>query len=183
MEWSTMVDLETLATQPDAVILSIAAVKFDPWDDYAARGVGVSELPQLNLLLDIDTQTDRVVDPGTVDWWSKQDPVVQDSIFGDHPRVSLTDALDQLHRFLWNSSNRIWAQGTHFDIAILEHAFRSQKRAYPWQYWQARDSRTLLDLVSVPLPAATHDAVSDCYRQIVGVQKALAALSVTGFVR
>ena len=178
-----MIDIESLATQPDAVILGIAAVKFNPFDDYAERGIEVAELPQLNLLLEIDSQPDRHVDPTTVDWWGKQDPVVQDSIFGDHARVSFTEALDQLHRFIWNSGGRVWAQGTQFDIAVLEHAYRSVARAYPWQYWQARDSRTLLDLVRVDLPVATHDAVADCYRQIVGVQKALGVLGVTKFVR
>ena len=106
-----MIDIESLATQPDAVILSIAAVKFNPFDDYAERGIEVAELPQLNLLLEIDSQPDRHVDPTTVDWWGKQDPVVQDSIFGDHARVSFTEALDQLHRFIspcWNMPIAVW---------------------------------------------------------------------------
>jgi hypothetical protein len=179
-----MIDIETLATEPGAAIVSIAAVKFDPFDDYLKRGIGVSSLPTLNLLIDLDSQTDRVINDDTVTWWSQQSTRVQESIFGEGlNRVSLADGLDQLHRFVWNSVTRIWAQGTHFDITILEHAYRSVNRAYPWQYWVARDSRTLLDLVPVDLPPATHDALEDCYRQIVGVQRALAQLGVNKFVR
>jgi hypothetical protein len=110
--------------------------------------------------------------------------VVQESIFGEgHVRFTLAECLEQLHKFTWNSVGRIWAQGAQFDISILEHAYRSVNRAYPWQYWSVRDSRTLLDLVPVNLPSATHDAMEDCYRQIVGVQQALAQLGVEKFVR
>lgn len=180
----TMVDIETLATDPDATILSIAAVKFDPFDDYKERGVTVGDLPTLNLLVDFESQAGRQINENTLTWWSKQDPAICESMFADNlPRVSLEDALNQLHKFLWNSTNRIWCQGTHFDITILEHAYRSIGRGYPWQYYQPRDSRTLLDLVAVDLPPANHDAVQDCYRQIIGVQQALNRLGVTKFIR
>ena len=178
-----MIDLETLGTTPDSVIVSIAAVKFDPFDDYQTCGVTADQLPTLNILVDIDSQSDRQIDENTVIWWSQQDPQVQERVFNPVGRVNFTEALDQLHRFIWNTGGRVWAQGTQFDIAMLEHAFRSVNRAYPWQYSQARDSRTLLDLVAVNLPKATHDAVADCWRQIIGVQQALATLGIQRFVR
>lgn len=178
-----MIDIESLATQPDAVILSIAAVKFDPFDDYQEKGVDFQDLPTLNLLVDVDSQPNRVVSDSTLSWWGQQDPAVQERVFNTNGRLSFEQALGQLHKFIWNSGGRVWAQGTHFDISILEHAYRSLDQPYPWQYWQARDSRTLLDLVKVDLPNATHDAVADCHRQIVGVQKALATLGIQKFIR
>lgn len=182
--FDTMIDLETIATEPGAAIVSIAAVKFDPFDDYLSKGVNVSQLSTLNILVDLESQSDRVISDDTLNWWAQQSEVVRESIFGaEHVRYSLTDSLEKLHKFLWNSTGRIWAQGTHFDITILEHAYRSINRAYPWQYWQARDSRTLLDLAPVNLPPATHDALDDCYRQITGVQQALRHLGVTQFIR
>jgi hypothetical protein len=183
MEFSTMIDIETLATDPDAVIVSIAAVKFDPFDDYRQKGVTVGDLPGFNMLIDIDSQPDRKISDSTLNWWSQQDPVVQESIFGEsHPRHTLTEGLEALHKFIWNSGGRVWAQGTHFDIAILEHAYRSINRAYPWQYWQAMDVRTVMNLYRVPMPPATHDAMEDCFRQIIGLQKALKGLDVKAFV-
>ena len=77
----TMIDLETLGSTPDSVILSIAAVKFDPFDDYQDRGITPDQLPTLNILVDIDSQTDRRIDESTVAWWSQQDPVIQESVF------------------------------------------------------------------------------------------------------
>lgn len=180
----TMVDIETLATDLNAVILSIAAVKFDPFDDYLKKGTKPGDLPTLNILVDIESQPNRTINENTVDWWGKQSEPVRESIFGvNHPRYTLEEALDQLHKFYWNSGGRIWAQGIQFDIAMLEHAYQTTNRTQPWLYWQVRDSRTLLDLVSVSLPPATHDAAEDCFRQIVGVQKALATLGVNKFIR
>lgn len=183
MPLDTMIDLETLSATPDAVILQIAAVKFDPFDDYLERDISLSELPQLNLLVDLDSQPDRNINESTMQWWAQRDSEIQDRVFAAQGRVAFADAMQQTHRFIWNSSGRIWAQGTSFDISILEHAYRSLDQPYPWQYWQARDSRTLLDLVAVNLPPATHDALADCFRQIVGVQQALRRLGVSKFIR
>lgn len=182
MPLDTMIDLETMSVTPDAVILQIAAVKFDPFDDYLEQGITVQDLPFLNVLVDVDSQTDRNINESTMQWWVQQDAQVQDRVFATQGRVSFAEAMQQTHRFIWNSG-RIWSQGLSFDISILEHAYRSLDQPYPWAYWQTRDSRTLLDLVAVNLPPATHDAVEDCFRQIVGVQKALAALGVTRFIR
>jgi exodeoxyribonuclease VIII len=179
-----MIDLETLATSVDATIVSMAAVYFDPFDDYEEMGIKVYDLPQLNLLIDIESQPNRIINPDTIEWWSKQDQTVQNSIFGEGlERVSLENALGQLHKFVWNKANRIWAQGTTFDISMLEHAYASYSLPRPWLYWQVRDSRTILDLVQVKQPQVTHDAMDDCFRQLVAVQKVLKTLGVQKFVR
>ena len=62
-----MIDMETLSTNPDCVILTIGAVRFDP------RGDGVAE--RLELRPTIDEQTEefnRSIDPDTVEWWGQQ---------------------------------------------------------------------------------------------------------------
>ena len=61
-----MIDIETLATTPDAVVMSVGAVKFDP----------TSDQPPTSKTLwrpDIDEQTerDRHVSESTLEWWSK----------------------------------------------------------------------------------------------------------------
>ena len=61
-----MIDLETLDTSPNCVILSIGAVAFDP------KGMGIVE--KLELKPTIDEQTEqhgRIIDEGTINWWSK----------------------------------------------------------------------------------------------------------------
>ena len=63
-----MIDLETLATTPEATVLTIGACKFDP------HGNTIDET--LYMRVDIDSQ-DRDIDPNTLEWWSKQDKQIQ----------------------------------------------------------------------------------------------------------
>lgn len=177
-----MLDIETLGCEPDAVILSIAAVAFDAFADYQAQGLTLSDVPQLHVLVDLECQSQRSISEDTLTWWGQQPAEIQQRVFADTARVSLESALDQLHSFVWNSS-RVWSQGVAFDFSILEHAYRSVGRAYPWNYWQVRDSRTLLDLVSVPRLPVNHDALEDCWGQVLAVQQALHALQVQQLVR
>jgi hypothetical protein len=62
-----MIDMETLSTDPNCVILTIGAVRFDP------MGNGVAE--KLELRPEIDSQTeefDRHINPDTLRWWGEQ---------------------------------------------------------------------------------------------------------------
>ena len=59
-----MIDMETLSTNPDCVILTIGAVRFDP------MGTGVAE--KLELRPEIDSQTEEFdihINPDTLRWW------------------------------------------------------------------------------------------------------------------
>ena len=67
-----MIDLETLSTRPDATILTVGAIKFDPY---------TNEEPHsgLYLRLNVDEQSelDRHVDDNTLEWWGKQDAKIR----------------------------------------------------------------------------------------------------------
>jgi hypothetical protein len=176
-----MLDIETLAVTPDATILSIAAVEFDPFQQYEAMGVDLHDLRTFNVKVDIDSQ-DRFIDPKTLEWWGTQPAHMIEQTFDEKGRIPLPEALERLKKFVWNKG-KIWCQGTSFDIPILENAYRQASIPVPWQYWQARDSRTILDLPCKGLAPATHDALEDCYRQLCGVQNVLYAYNVTRFVK
>lgn len=176
-----MLDLETLATQPNAAILSIAAVRFDAFEDYEAKKIPLENLETFHVLVDIDQQN-RYIDANTLDWWGRQDQSIIDRVFASENRLPLNTALDQLRKFV-AQSRRIWCQGTDFDVSILADAYRQINSSLPWEYWRSRDSRTIMDLVNIELPKATHDALEDCLRQIVGVQKALKHFNCTSYVR
>ena len=62
-----MIDMETLSTQPNCVILTIGAVRFDP------KGSGVVERLEIRPTIDEQTEEfDRHIDPETLEWWGKQ---------------------------------------------------------------------------------------------------------------
>jgi exodeoxyribonuclease VIII len=170
-----MIDLEGLGTGPDTAILTIAAQAFDPlgrgfFDQfYYAR-------------VDLDSQPDRSIQQGTIDWWATQPAAAKDEAFAETNRLPLPQALDELGRLIWQSK-RIWAQGPTYDMNILEHAYKSLGKAIPWQFYSVRDSRTVFSLwPGLPKPSTSHHALEDCRRQIELLQNTIQHLGITELV-
>jgi exodeoxyribonuclease VIII len=158
-----MIDLEGLATGPDTTILTIAAQAFDPFGD------GWYE-QQYYARVDLDSQSNRRIEQGTLEWWATQPAAARDEAFAEDNRVPLDQALDELGRLIWHSK-RIWAQGPTYDMTILEHAYKSYNKPIPWKYFAVRDSRTVFSLwPGLEKPPTSHHALEDCRRQIVLLQ-------------
>ena len=80
-----MIDLETLGVEPDSVIITVGAIKFDPYTD-------VEPHSGLYLRCDIEEQSEelgRTIDDNTMEWWTKQPKNIQDEAFGEHEDLSL----------------------------------------------------------------------------------------------
>ena len=165
-----MLDIETLATSPDSVVLTFGAIKFDPFDNNKPMDQG------LYMRVNVDEQIElgRRVDEGTVAWWGTQSAEVREEALGENDRVSLEDFTKQLNKFV-SSATRIWAQGPVFDIVILENLYRQLGKPAPWQYYTIRDSRTLLKALGDDREggALLHNALADCVSQAEAVQSAV----------
>lgn len=168
-----MLDMETMAVSPRAVVLSLGAVHFNPWSN------GYGEKLYFKIDLDDQDKLGREIDPNTLDWWAKQDPVIMDEAFSPNDRIPLTEAMNQFHKFAWGC-DCFWSHGATFDLVIIEDILRQLKRPLPWNYWQLRDTRTLFDLGFDPdMPKGSkHDALQDAIRQATGVQNIYAKLKI-----
>ena len=168
-----MIDIETCGTGVDACILTIAAQCFDPLvrtDEYSDR--------RYYARVDPDSQPDRNISQGTIDWWATQPKAAQEEAFGEEGRIPLQQALQELHRLTWQCK-RVWANGPTFDMNILEHAYKSYNKALPWKFYVVRDSRTVFSLwPGLPKPPTSHHALEDCRRQIDLLQLTLKHLNV-----
>jgi len=170
-----MLDLETLSTVPEAVILTFGAIKFDPYaDEITDAG--------LYLRVNVDEQLviNRHVYDGTVEWWGRQDEAVREEALGEEGRVGLEEFCAQLNRFLVGVDT-IWAQGPVFDIVILENLYRQLGKPIPWQFWQISDSRTLFKVHGDPREkgrVAAHNALADCFYQAQAVQQVYTRLGL-----
>ena len=170
-----MIDLETLDVLPTATILTIGAVKFDPF------GMDIEEPSCKKFYVKVDLDScDRyggTVSQSTVDWWAGQSKEAQDEAFSVDGRIPIEEAMNQLYKFCWGAK-RIWSHGAGFDVIILEHYFRKVGKAIPWQFWEVRDTRTIFDLGINPNrpPVLAHHALEDAWNQAVGVQNVLRAL-------
>lgn len=166
-----MIDIEGLATTPDATILTIAAQSFDPF------GTGYYDR-QYYARVTLESQENRAINDDTINWWSTQKEAAAEA-FAEDNRIPLEEALEGLHKIAWQH-DFIWANGPTYDMNILEHAYKSYNKVQPWQFYKVRDARTVYSLWSdCPKPPTSHHALEDCRRQIDMLQATLKHLNVT----
>lgn len=163
-----MLDIETLSTRSDAQIIQIGLLTAnEKWERGDRRSATV----------DWHIEPTGHIDPDTVFWWAKQDQAVRDNVFAArHPLIHALYGVFGVVRIAKN--DQVWANGTSFDLPILENAFRSVGVPCPWNYWQGRDLRTLKSLVPKTVLAGiknegAHDALADCDFQMAQLRACL----------
>jgi hypothetical protein len=175
MNTDLMIDLETLDVTPTATVLTIGAVKFDPFGDDLAE----NKCQKFYAKIDIDS-CDRLgctVSQATLEWWANQSKEAQEEAFDPEGRIDISEAMNQLYKFSWGAK-RVWSHGAGFDVIICENLFRKIGKAVPWSFWEVRDTRTLFDLGINPNrpPVLKHHALEDAWNQAVGVQNVFKSL-------
>ncbi|WP_105466607.1 exonuclease [Escherichia coli] len=161
------VDLETMGKNPDAPIISIGAIFFDP----QTGDMG----PEFSKTIDIDT-AGGVIDRDTIKWWLKQSREAQSAILTDE--IPLDDALLQLREFIDENSGeffvQVWGNGASFDNVILRRSYVRQEIPCPWRYCNDRDVRTIVELgkaidfdarTAIPFEGVRHNALDDARYQ------------------
>lgn len=175
-----MLDLETLAPTPDALILSIGAVLFDR---DTPRELG----PAFYERIHVNPAHGRITHE-TLDWWMERR--------GSWPMGAcrpLDAALAAFTRFVEDNTPRcelgqpaprlcIWGHGADFDPPILHSAYLRCGMTPPWGKGQVRDTRTLFDLAGFKWTTdgrATpriHHALEDAKAAALAVQEAIKVL-------
>jgi len=171
------IDLETIDVRPQATVLSLGAVKFNPLTFEEPH----SEL-YLKISIDDQDRLDRTVSEGTLEWWSKQDPKIMEEAFDQTGAVTVEDALAEISKFAVGVDT-FWGQGYGFDYTMLEDMYRSIGRPIPWNFWQILDSRTLFRVCKQDprkqIQNDLHNALADAYYQSKAIQIAYAELGAT----
>lgn len=172
-----MIDIESLSTDTDCVILEIGAVSFK------RDGIGIVDSLVLRPTIDEQTsQFNRKISNDTLQWWSNQDPSIVEEVLGDTNRISYQDCMEKLYKFCWNR-NSIWSNGAAFDIVVMESAWKDLNMSIPWPYYSVRDTRTLYEVAGVSLKdkkyktVTTHRAIQDAEHQAIVVQDAFRILN------
>jgi hypothetical protein len=178
-----MIDIESLNTTPNCVILTIGAVRFDP------KGNGIAE--RLELRPTIEDQTEiynRSINEDTLRWWGTQSEAAQEEAMGDWGRTSFSECMETLYKFCWNR-RAVWSNGAGFDCIVMEDAWRQtsdKPNPIPWPFWTVRDTRTLYEVAGVSLKddkhITTHKAVEDAEHQAIVVQRAYMKLMKAGLM-
>lgn len=188
-----MIDIETLGTDEDAVVLSIGAVKFRPdtRDDWETLGwLGRSFYGRFDE--EQQGEDGRSTDFNTLQWWEKQSNEAK-AVFDEEPE-EVTEVLLKLATFA-KGCRRIWGNGPDFDNTIMTHLYNDYCIENIF-YWTAGDGtlvkmgknrcvRTMRHLWNMlcgfpyggkPPPVdsdntVVHNALDDAKRQVLEVQK------------
>ena len=161
-----MIDLETLGTHADSVIMSIGAVKFD-LDSEQMDNDGF----YASVSIDSNLERGRKVDESTLVWWLNQSAEAQ--IVFHEPKQSLDSALSSLADWLGHNKRNPWSNGADFDLPMLAHAYASMGWEAPWQYSNSRCVRTYRSLPAaarMPKLGNDHHALRDAINQAKYVQ-------------
>lgn len=168
-----MVDLETMGKKYNAPIVAIGAVVFDP----ATGSIGESFYKVV--CLESSMNWGAVIDPSTVIWWLKQSSEARSAIVNDDA-IPLQDALLQFREFVSDNvaggskKAQVWGNGASFDNSILRSSYDCIAEDYPWEYWNDRDVRTMVELgqaisfdpkTTIPFEGSRHNALADAIHQ------------------
>lgn len=164
-----MLDVETLGKKPGCAIVSIGAVKFNP------RTGATGE--EFYSTLDVATQPDCYADPGTMKWWRELKPEAQTAFIqawgGNAPAAR--DVLSKFKDYCGLGSSAMWAQGSSFDMPILEHLWSKFPGlgSFPVPFFLWRDTRTIYDAARVDFKqyksGTHHNALADARSQTAAV--------------
>ena len=170
-----MIDLETMGTKPNAAIVAIGAVFFEP-----STGE-IGEKYYSTVSLESDVSIGGEMTPSTVMWWLSQGSEVRAEVVT--ARKSILTALTELKIFVHeNKSGKsdpiVWGNGSSFDNIILRQAYERIKHPAFWPFWNDRDVRTIVDMgrnagidpkCDIPFPGERHNALDDAVHQAMYV--------------
>ncbi|MCH2697014.1 exonuclease [Citrobacter portucalensis] len=169
-----MVDMETMGNSPDAPIVSIGAVFFDP-----STGNTGAEFYRV-VSLESSMSFGMKPDASTIQWWLKQSPEARSTILVDEA-MGLLETLELLADFIAeNAANgshtvQLWGNGCSFDNVILRRAYALTDTPFAVPFWNDRDVRTMVELgksvginprYDIPFEGDMHNALSDARHQV-----------------
>ncbi len=195
-----MVDLETFDNIPTAAMSSIGALAFDPYADWI-NGEVPDDVPVFYKNVDINSciKANMSVDGGTIQWWMEQSDSARKALFDPAPE-KLPSVMWAFSKWVWDQREPkgkdlktgrttykpyyIWSHGATFDLPILSYAYRQVNKIQPWNFVNARDTRTLFHIAfnakrgSYTDDGTKHNALDDAFTQVMWVQEAYQKLGL-----
>lgn len=150
-----LIDIETLGTDPDSVVLSIACVPFMlEVHTYFSELIKDGFIVKLNAQEQIKSYQ-RTVEDGVVKWWKTQPKEVFDAMVRPSSEdVSLKEGLTLFNKFVsgikgyYFNESYVWSRGNNFDFPILKSLYKDAGIGIPYNDWRVRDVRTAIDIMA-----------------------------------
>jgi hypothetical protein len=172
MDNHIMLDLETLGTNVNAPIMSIGAVRFNPY-----RIQDVEALPKLHFAINLEETMLGKPDGGTILWWMHPDrrPALDEWLA--MPKIDIHSALYEFNRWVGFEPFYIWGNGATFDDVVLSQTYLMAGIPKPWTYRDELDMRTVTYLSGKKewpkRESIVHSALADAKYQVECLQRML----------
>jgi len=183
-ETHIMVDVESLGKKPNAAIVSIGAVVFDP---YAFPTLG--EQFEVYICPGLVESAGFGIEQETLDWWHlpEQAEAAKISLNGEtSPEEAMHLFADWLNQQGEKANRIIWTKGQDFDIPKIENHFERFGIEIPYEYQNKADVRTVFrlakrngfDVNTLLRPEPEHTALWDAVYQASAVHQANIMLGI-----
>ncbi|TFU92377.1 hypothetical protein E4T81_12370 [Barnesiella sp. WM24] len=166
---SIMIDIETLGRRNDAAIREVGLVAFN------SDGTIISKR-QLSVAPDVWNTCGRTFSGETVIWLLANPNI--DTDFNCHSYSELISHVNEFVSSHLTIDGYIWSKG-HMDIEVLKDLYETINIPLPWEFWQPRDLRTILDLAGDNVAPQTHRAIEDAEFQTDQLIRILASIKTT----
>lgn len=161
-----MIDIETLSTEPNAVVISIGALHFDSFTG--------AELSKFYVELEPSDQRNRHCSVDTVLWWMNNQ--AEKGVFAEgNTKTPVKSALELLSIYLNDTVSEdeelaLWCCDPDFDLVILGNLYKQFSIKTPWKYNNGKSVRTIRMFskelgITETKQEASHNAYEDCVRQ------------------
>lgn len=191
-----IIDLETLGNKPDAIVIDMSILVFDPDPNIVQS---LDELIQngKRFKLSIESQRKtRSVNPSTIKWWKEQSAEAKANLSASPDDVTVEEAVEGALKFLKdNGVNQFkslgYCRGMSFDFPIFVDMIRQTYKTVetdkfePVKFWAQRDIRSAIEAYLVtrrmditPLKKGVldgfvaHDSIHDCAKDVIMLKTA-----------
>ena len=164
-----MLDIETLGTNNNSLVVSISAVQFD----MSSNEIG--DKFEIGLNKEQQLEKGAVIDQSTVDWWEKQSDEAK-NMLDRLEKVDVDIALNEFNNWIKRnhkapSKIKLWGNGATFDNVIVRNLFARHGIDFVVPYYADKDVRTLAYVAKVntfacKFEGVKHNGIDDCLHQI-----------------
>ncbi len=190
MKDTVILDIETLGSVNNSVILSVGMVAVDSKVDYTFDEL-IKDGYYAKLDVKSQVEAGRKIHQDTLDWWGTQGADASHILKpakGDMNHTKLCgDMISWLKKSKVDISKaKFYSRGSHFDFGILHDLFRItlgiDTNSLPWRYYNIHDSKTVVltllgkdmwEIEPKPDGFIHHNSLHDSAREYLCIQTAL----------
>lgn len=147
-------DFETLSQeQTNGVVLSMALLNFSEARFVGELAYTFDELVEKTYCIKFDVEEQvrkykREINKDTLKWWSEQGDLAKEQLKPSEDDQSISKLYNF---FIVNKSvnvDKVYTRGNTFDPIFLEYIMRQTDKPLPYNWWEVRDTRSVIEGLS-----------------------------------